>query len=100
MTTSIDLDDLQYELALADRTDRISLLWELMQQHPEHLDALLGFVVDLEVDDVRQSAFVHGAQMCRELMASFVEHQGLPIIAMSIRANWNPSWGPNPGKPA
>jgi hypothetical protein len=50
--------------------------------------------------------FVTGAQECREMMARFVEQGDGPIrggphvlIAQSIRANWNPEWGPDPGRP-
>lgn len=43
--------------------------------------------------------FVGGLQAMREMLARFVEHGGNPDIAISIRANWNPSWGPDPGKP-
>lgn len=48
-------------------------------------------------------ALVHGyrrgAQDCREMMARFVEQGGDPVMANSIRLNWNPSWGTDPGKP-
>lgn len=39
-----------------------------------------------------------GARECREMMARFVEAQGLHQIAASIRANWNPAWGDDPGR--
>lgn len=45
------------------------------------------------------AGIVQGAQLCREMMASFVGHQGLTDIAASIRANWNPAWGADPGAP-
>lgn len=44
-----------------------------------------------------QEAFVQGAQACREMMARFVTVDSA-MIAMSIRANWAPSWGADPGK--
>lgn len=44
-------------------------------------------------------SFVAGAQACREMLACFVEQGGDPITAASIRANWNPSWGADPGRP-
>lgn len=50
-------------------------------------------------------AFRRGAQQCREMMACFVEQGGGPtrgvhsMIAGSIRANWNPDWGEDPGRP-
>lgn len=43
--------------------------------------------------------FRAGAQVCRETMASFVEQGGDPLTAASIRANWKPSWGVDPGRP-
>lgn len=44
-------------------------------------------------------AIALGAQLCREMMAGFVAGQGQPMIAMSIRANWDPAWGVDPGAP-
>jgi hypothetical protein len=53
-----------------------------------------------------KEAFRRGAQECRDMMARFVEQGGGPIrggphilIAQSIRANWNPEWGADPGPP-
>jgi hypothetical protein len=46
--------------------------------------------------------FVKGARICREMMARFVEQGGTEAernIACSIRANWNPRWGDDPGAP-
>jgi hypothetical protein len=45
-----------------------------------------------------QEAFIAGAQACREMMARFVEQGGDAATAASIRANWLPSWGVDPGK--
>lgn len=42
-------------------------------------------------------SFRQGAQECREMLARFVEQGGDAITAASIRANWSPSWGPDPG---
>ncbi|CAN7173600.1 hypothetical protein [Brevundimonas sp. LjRoot202] len=42
--------------------------------------------------------FQRGAQACREMMARFVEATH-PEIAQSIRLNWHPGWGSDPGKP-
>lgn len=44
-------------------------------------------------------SFRLGAQECREMLAAFVEQGGDPVTAASIRANWNPSWGEDPGPP-
>lgn len=43
-------------------------------------------------------AFINGAQACREMIARFVEATN-PTIANSIRLNWKPSWGDDPGAP-
>lgn len=47
-----------------------------------------------------EAGFVHGAQCCREMMARFVETSpptDLKVLAGSIRANWHPGWGTDPG---
>lgn len=38
-----------------------------------------------------------GAQAMREMQARFVEQGGDPVTAGSMRVNWNPSWGEDPG---
>lgn len=43
--------------------------------------------------------FTSGLQAMREMLARFVEQGGDHRTAESIRANWNPSWGPDPGRP-
>ena len=52
-----------------------------------------SFHVDRAMDFFRA-----GAQAAREMMARFVEQGGDATTAGSIRANWNPSWGDDPGK--
>lgn len=49
-------------------------------------------------EDRAEEMFVLGAQACREMLARFVEAQD-PVIANSIRLNWHPGWGKDPGKP-
>jgi hypothetical protein len=49
-------------------------------------------------NDVHRVYFRAGLLACREYMARFVEAQN-PAIAESIRANWIPILGPDPGKP-
>lgn len=44
-------------------------------------------------------AFRQGLQAMREMLARFIEQGGDATTAMSIRANWNPDWGKDPGKP-
>jgi hypothetical protein len=43
-------------------------------------------------------AFASGAQAAREMLARFIEQGGDAATAASVRANWHPSWGPDPGK--
>lgn len=50
-------------------------------------------------EEVAEEKFIEGAQACREMMARFVEQEGHHDIAASIRANWNPDWGKDPGRP-
>ena len=50
------------------------------------------------VNPTRQVMFRAGLLACREYMARFVESES-PSIAASIRANWWPSLGNDPGKP-
>lgn len=58
-----------------------------------------GYISDEESAERVQAAFVAGAQACREMMARFVEQGGDPVIAASVRANWHPAWGQDPGRP-
>jgi hypothetical protein len=47
-------------------------------------------------------AFIAGAQQMREMLARFVEQGGSDLekkIAQSMRLNWVPNWGKDPGKP-
>jgi hypothetical protein len=55
------------------------------------LKAVRPFVEDARV------AFLKGLETCREMMARFVEQGGDARTALSIRANWNPIWGQDPG---
>lgn len=45
-------------------------------------------------------AFIVGAQVCREMMARFIEQGGDATTANSVRQNWRPSWGDDPGAPS
>jgi hypothetical protein len=58
-----------------------------------------GYITVEESDERLQAAFAEGAQACREMMARFIEQGGDAVAAMSIRANWNPAWGQDPGRP-
>lgn len=55
-------------------------------------------VTDERCVEVADAAFVRGAQAMREMLARFVEQGGDARTAQSIRANWNPNWGPDPEK--
>jgi hypothetical protein len=57
-----------------------------------------GFTDD-RMAEIGMACFVRGAQMCREMMARFVEQGGDAVTAGSIRANWNPQWSADPGRP-
>lgn len=52
-------------------------------------------------DDRMEDAFRAGAAQMREMLARFIE-QGpdspAKVIAQSIRLNWVPNWGKDPGK--
>lgn len=50
-------------------------------------------------NEVHDVYFRAGLLACREYMARFVEQGGNPEIAASIRANWWPSLGNDPGPP-
>jgi hypothetical protein len=53
-------------------------------------------------DDRMEDAFRAGAAQMREMLARFVEQGGSPAerkIASSMRLNWVPTWGKDPGKP-
>jgi len=54
-----------------------------------------GYTEDERVEEI----FVAGLQAMREMLARFVEQGGSPAIAESLRVNWNPSWGSDPGRP-
>lgn len=57
-----------------------------------------GYVTEERAEEL----FKGGLQAMREMLARFVEQGGTETeknIAISIRANWNPSWGSDPGKP-
>jgi hypothetical protein len=57
-----------------------------------------GYVTEERAEEL----FRAGLQAMREMLARFVEqggHPDGPAIANSMRLNWNPSWGEDPGKP-
>ncbi len=48
-------------------------------------------------EDRAEEMFALGAQAFREMIARFVEQGGDATTAASIRANWHPGWGKDPG---
>lgn len=54
-----------------------------------------GYVTDERAVEM----FVEGAQAMREMLARFVEQGGDAATANSIRLNWHPGWGKDPGRP-
>lgn len=55
-------------------------------------------VTDERCEEIAKEAFLRGAEVCREMMARFVEQGGDASTAASIRANWNPNWGADRGR--
>lgn len=53
-----------------------------------------GYVTEERADEY----FVAGLVAMREMLAQFIEPQD-STMAQSIRANWKPEWGKDPGKP-
>lgn len=53
-----------------------------------------GYVTEERAEEF----FIGGLQSMREMLARFVEVTD-PVIAQSMRLNWNPSWGKDPGRP-
>lgn len=49
--------------------------------------------------DYADSDFQRGAQAAREMLARFIEQGGYPVLAESLRLNWHPGWGNDPGAP-
>ena len=58
------------------------------------LDGPDGYVTDERAEEY----FVGGLVAMREMLAQFIETQD-PTMAQSIRANWKPEWGEDPGNP-
>jgi hypothetical protein len=61
-------------------------------------DGLDGYVTEERAEEL----FTAGLQAMREMLARFVEQGGGELekkIAQSMRLNWNPSWGKDPGRP-
>jgi hypothetical protein len=57
-------------------------------------DAHDGYVTIERADELAVAA----ARAMREMLARFVEQGGDATTAASIRANWHPGWGEDPGK--
>lgn len=61
----------------------------------------LAEVAEQQFEEAIKASFRLGAQGCREMMARFVDQDGYgdQNIVASIRANWHPGWGDDPGRP-
>jgi hypothetical protein len=59
------------------------------------MDGHEGYITEERAEEM----FREGLQAMREMLARFVEQGGDATTAASIRANWNPSWGKDPGRP-
>lgn len=90
--------------ALAKRDDdRTTADWNEIDEAARWALHALGPDVDFPDVTMRNPVsrvmFRAGLIACREYMARFVEQGGNPDIAASIRANWWPVLGPDPGPP-
>ena len=56
-----------------------------------------GDAADTFTEDAVYEYWRYGLRTAREMIARFVEPQS-PEIAASIRANWHPGWGKDPGQ--
>lgn len=85
-------------------------LWALMRKRSQSLDLAVAehedrvtMIPDVYAvatrNPVNQVYFRAGLLACREYMARFVEQGGDKTTAQSIRANWWPELGPDPGPP-
>jgi hypothetical protein len=72
-----------------------------MDNYPPGFDPDVDSGIHEDCVSVEDAAkcFTGGLQAMREMLARFVEQGGDTNTAASIRANWNPSWGADPGKP-
>lgn len=70
---------------------------EALKCEPHHTDAELEAFFGAQ-QLVYRSHFRTGALAMREMLARFVEQGGDHVTANSIRHNWMPSWGRDPGK--
>lgn len=83
--------------ALSD--EQIGELLEAARWAIHAIPAELDFVDLCAQNPINQVYFRAGLLACREYMARFVEQGGDATTAASIRANWWPSLGDDPGAP-
>ncbi|WP_395443617.1 hypothetical protein [Caulobacter sp. UC70_42] len=78
----------------AEATAPVTPAWET----PE-LERAACLAQECYQNPIAQVAFRAGFLLCREVMARFVEQGGDESTAASIRANWLPQFGDDPGGP-
>lgn len=70
-------------------------------EHPDMSGSGVDDGPDGWTDDRMTDAFRAGAAQMREMLARFVEHGPVSdpkVIAQTMRLNWVPNWGKDPGK--
>lgn len=101
------MSNVPWDMPTSDRNEyeRIAAIEPLARtEHEEMIKRYIDYCLNLlqtldELIEERNIDFARGIQVMREMLARFVEQDGDSITAISIRANWNPSWGKDPGKP-
>ena len=72
-------------------------------EHPDMSGSGVDDGPDGWTDDRMENAFRAGAAQMREMLARFVEQEGddrARKLASSMRLNWVPNWGKDPGRQA
>ena len=88
--TNDDRELLPSELDTLHLFHSVRMLWNHTVPAKHHLTPFRQWVLRLDADE--------RAEAMREMLAQFIEVQDA-TMAQSIRANWKPEWGKDPGKP-
>jgi len=81
----------------ADSDGRITFSRALLDSAHDALTLALKMARSEHI--ARKDEFRRGAQEARHMLANFVEQGGDPVTANSLRLNWSPAWGHDPGQP-